>query len=167
MQWNIVADTSCDLNALPIPDENVAFHSVPFVIRAGEHEFVDETGLDIVNMVATLEATKEPGHTACPSPETWFEKFSKPGKVIAIIGIIVAAAAAAHEPHAFAGADRKRNALDRRPRRPAVADAQPLGRQQRFRPFVHAPDSSTRPGARATERISFAVHRLVVYDDAP
>lgn len=84
MEWNIVADTSCDLNALPIPDENVSFESVPFVLQAGAHEFVDEECLDIANMVATLEATKEPGHTACPSPETWFEKFSKPGKVIAI-----------------------------------------------------------------------------------
>lgn len=84
MQWNIVADTSCDLNSLPTPDEQITFESVPFVIQAGEHEFVDEPGLDIENMVRTLEATKEPGRTACPSPETWYEKFSKPGKTIAI-----------------------------------------------------------------------------------
>lgn len=84
MQWNIVTDTSCDLNELPVSDENILFDSVPFVIHAGEHEFVDEPGMDVARMVSTLETVKTPARTSCPSPERWLEKFNRPGKVIAI-----------------------------------------------------------------------------------
>ena len=82
--WNLVTDSSCDLKSLETPDERIHFSSVPFIIRAGEHEFIDDEQLDTEKMVETLSATKEAGRTACPSPETWLEKFRRAGSVIAV-----------------------------------------------------------------------------------
>ena len=84
MKWNIVADSSCDLKQFAPEDGRIEFSSVPFVIRAGEREFIDEVGLDTEEMVNALSEIKEAGRTSCPSPETWLEKFKKGGDTVAV-----------------------------------------------------------------------------------
>lgn len=84
MKWNIVADSSCDLKQFAPEDGRIEFSSVPFVIRAGEREFIDEVGLDTEEMVNALSEMKEAGRTSCPSPETWLEKFRKGGDTVAV-----------------------------------------------------------------------------------
>ncbi len=84
MKWNIVADSSCDLKQFAPEDERVAFSSVPFVIRAQEHEFIDSEDLNTEEMVNTLAQIKEAGRTSCPSPETWLEKFKQAGNTVAV-----------------------------------------------------------------------------------
>ena len=84
MNWNIVTDSSCDLKEFAAGDERVAFSSVPFVIRAGDMEFIDDEQLDTAAMVEALGQSKEAGRTSCPSPETWLERFRRAGSVIAV-----------------------------------------------------------------------------------
>lgn len=83
-EWNLVTDSSCDLKALETPDERIAFSSVPFVIRAGDMEFIDDEHLDIRAMVESLSETREAGRTSCPSPETWLKKFRRAGNIVAV-----------------------------------------------------------------------------------
>ena len=84
MKWNIVADSSCDLKQFAQEDERIEFSSVPFVIRAGDREFIDDENLDVAEMVNALSLIKEAGRTACPAPETWLERFKKAGSTIAV-----------------------------------------------------------------------------------
>ena len=84
MKWNIVTDSSCDLKQFAPEDERLSFSSVPFVIRAGETEFIDDESLDTAAMVSALGETKEAGRTSCPSPETWLEKFKAAGHTVAV-----------------------------------------------------------------------------------
>ena len=84
MKWNIVTDSSCDLKQFAPEDERIAFSSVPFVIRAGDQEFIDDEQLDTEGMVNALGEIKEAGRTSCPAPETWVEKFKAAGSVVAV-----------------------------------------------------------------------------------
>jgi len=84
MKWNIVTDSSCDMKQFAPDDERVDFSSVPFVIRAGNREFIDDEQLDVEAMVKALGEIKEAGRTSCPSPETWLEKFKRAGNVVAV-----------------------------------------------------------------------------------
>lgn len=84
MDWNIVADSSCDLKQFAGEDEHVSFSTVPFVIRAGDREFIDDEQLDVEEMVDALSLIKEAGRTSCPSPETWVERFKQAGNTIAV-----------------------------------------------------------------------------------
>jgi len=84
MQWNIVTDSSCDLKEFAREDERIEFSSVPFVIRAGSREFIDDENLNVAEMVEALAATKEAGRTSCPSPEMWLEHFNHGGDTVAV-----------------------------------------------------------------------------------
>ena len=84
MEWNIVADSSCDLKQFAAEDEQISFSTVPFVIRAGDAEFVDDEQLNVEEMVNALSAIREAGRTSCPSPESWLEHFRRAGSTIAV-----------------------------------------------------------------------------------
>ena len=84
MKWNIVTDSSCDMKQFAPDDERVTFSSVPFVIRAGDKEFIDDEQLNTEEMVSALSEIREAGRTSCPAPETWLEKFKAAGSIIAV-----------------------------------------------------------------------------------
>ena len=48
MIWNIITDSSCDLQTLSFNDENneLRYDSVPFVLTIGGEDFVDDDTLD-------------------------------------------------------------------------------------------------------------------------
>ena len=48
MIWNIITDSSCDLQTLSFNDENneLRYDSVPFVLNIGDEDFVDDDTLD-------------------------------------------------------------------------------------------------------------------------
>lgn len=83
MTWHIVADSSCDLFSLPEPAENIDFATVPFTIRVGKTEYLDEPGLSVDEMLTANERHSEAAQTACAAPQLWVEKFSAPGPVLA------------------------------------------------------------------------------------
>ncbi len=83
MKWMIVADSSCDLKTLEPGKEEIGFETVPFMMEIGDRTFVDDTELEIPEMVDAMEAA-EKSHSACPSPEAWKEQFEKADHVIAL-----------------------------------------------------------------------------------
>ena len=83
MTWHLVADTACDLFTLSGGEGKLDFATIPFSIRIGGKEYVDDENMPIAEMLDANEAHSEMAQTACPSPEIWREKFSAPGPVIA------------------------------------------------------------------------------------
>ena len=67
----IVADSSCDLLALP----GVDFASVPLTLRTDSEEFRDDASLDVNAMVETLRGTKGRTYSACPNVADWEAAF--------------------------------------------------------------------------------------------
>lgn len=80
MEWQIIADSSCDLKGW---DKEIPFDSVPFVIRVDDTDFVDTPELDIETLVAAMEKS-EVSRTSCPSPEAWYQIFMRSEKTIAL-----------------------------------------------------------------------------------
>ena len=80
MKHKIVADSSCNLYMLP----DVAFESVPLKIRSADREYVDNTELDIGEMMATLKAQKTAASTSCPNMMEWMDAFEDAEQVFAV-----------------------------------------------------------------------------------
>ena len=81
--WHLVSDTACDLYTLESGEGKLDFTTIPFSIRIGGKEYIDDEQMDIPGMLEANETHAEMAQTACPSPEAWREKFSAPGPVIA------------------------------------------------------------------------------------
>lgn len=69
---------------LETPNDEIIFSSIPFVISVDNRDFVDNTNLNVGEMVAAMEQCDEISHTSCPTPYAWYEQFEKPGYSIAI-----------------------------------------------------------------------------------
>ena len=81
--WHLVADTACDLYTLDGGEGKLDFTTIPFSIRIGGKEYIDDERMPIDEMLEANETHAEIAQTACPSPEDWRRKFSAPGPVIA------------------------------------------------------------------------------------
>jgi EDD domain protein, DegV family len=81
--WHLVADTACDLFTLDGTEGKMDFAAIPFSIRIGGKEYIDDENIPIEEMLEANENHAEAAQTACASPEAWREKFSAPGPVIA------------------------------------------------------------------------------------
>lgn len=86
MVWNIVADSSCDLQKLECPngEHEIHFYTVPFVITVGKKDYRDDGSIVIDDLLHDMEISKEASYTSCPSPGAWLEHFSKEGNTIAL-----------------------------------------------------------------------------------
>ena len=83
-EWNIVADSSCDLKQMETQEEKIEFSTVPFVMQVGQQEFVDHEALDTAELIDAIANCKEAAKSACPSPETWLAHFRRPGPAFAL-----------------------------------------------------------------------------------
>ena len=83
MTWHLVSDTACDLFTLEGGEGQMDFATIPFTIRIGDKEYIDDERMPVPEMLEANETHAEMAQTACPSPEDWREKFSVPGPVIA------------------------------------------------------------------------------------
>ena len=83
MPWHIVADTSCDLFSLPAETPDADFSTIPFSIRIGGTEYIDNEDISVETMLTANENHREAAHTACPGPQDWLEKFEPEGPVLA------------------------------------------------------------------------------------
>ncbi len=81
--WHIVGDTSCDLFTLDGGEGVFDFATIPFTIRIGDKEYIDNENMSVEEMLTANENHADLAQTACPSPEDWREKFSAPGPVLA------------------------------------------------------------------------------------
>ena len=81
--WHLVSDTACDLYTLEGGEGKMDFTTIPFTIRIGGEEYIDNEDMDIDAMLEANETHAEIAQTSCPSPEEWMKRFSAPGPVIA------------------------------------------------------------------------------------
>ena len=81
--WHIVADTSCDLFTLDGGEGIFDFTTIPFTIRIGGKEYIDDENMTVEEMLTANENHAELAQTSCPSPEDWRSKFAAPGPVLA------------------------------------------------------------------------------------
>ena len=84
MNWNIITDSSCDLLPSSSPDGGIRLTSVPFTIRIGERDFVDDEHLDTMEMLSAMEQERSASHTSCPTPDAWLAQFEQADCAIAI-----------------------------------------------------------------------------------
>ena len=84
MKWNIVTDSSCDRFPAVMQSGLARLSSVPFVIRVGDRDFVDDDALDTAEMLAAMERCEQASHTSCPAPHDWLERFEQAEQSIAI-----------------------------------------------------------------------------------
>lgn len=70
-QFKIVADSSADMLSL----DNINFKSAPLKIITTNKEYVDDSALDITEMVNFLKSYKGKSSTSCPNTSDWLEAF--------------------------------------------------------------------------------------------
>ena len=81
--WHIVSDTSCDLHSLEGGEGIFDFATIPFSIRIGDHEYIDDENMPVDEMLTVNENHAEMAQTSCPAPGDWREKFAPEGPVLA------------------------------------------------------------------------------------
>ena len=81
--WHLVSDSACDLHTLDGGEGRLDFTTIPFSIRIGGKEYIDDEQIPLAEMLEANETHAEMAQTACPSPGDWRGKFSAPGPVIA------------------------------------------------------------------------------------
>ena len=83
MRYHLVSDSSCDLFSLPGNDPDISFATIPFSIRIGDREYIDDENIAVDEMLTANENHREAGKTACPAPQEWVEKMDREEPVIA------------------------------------------------------------------------------------
>ena len=81
--WHLVSDTSSDLFTVEGGEGVFDYATIPFSIRIGGKEYMDDENINIDEMLTANENHAEQAQTSCPSPEEFGEKFRAPGPVIA------------------------------------------------------------------------------------
>ncbi len=81
--WHIVSDTSCDLHTLDGGEGVFDFATIPFTIRIGDREYIDDENIPVEEMLTANENHAEMAQTSCPSPEDWRQKFAPEGPALA------------------------------------------------------------------------------------
>ena len=76
----IVADSSADVLSLA----KIGFAAAPLKIITSEREFVDDSALDVENMVNWFGSYKGKSKTSCPNPADWLEAFGDAEEVFCI-----------------------------------------------------------------------------------
>ena len=79
-KFKIVTDSSSDLRTL----DGVPFESAPLKVITDEREYIDNSDLDVVSMLADLKAYKGRSHSSCPSSGEYFDAFSDAENVFCI-----------------------------------------------------------------------------------
>lgn len=95
MSFKIVSDSASNLLTL----SDVDFASVPLKIVTSQAEYVDDTGLDVRQMVDRIKVTKGKSGTSCPNIHDWLQAFGDAEQVFAvtITGNLSGSAASAKE----------------------------------------------------------------------
>lgn len=80
MNYKIVTDSSSDVLFL----EGVDFESAPLKIITKDREFVDDSKLDVKDMVDYLGSYKGRSSTSCPNQNDWLESFGDAERIFCI-----------------------------------------------------------------------------------
>lgn len=72
VKYKIIADSGANLRNI---ESDINYTTVPLTIITNEKEFVDNSQLDVCEMVEFLNSYKGKSSTACPSVAAWMEAF--------------------------------------------------------------------------------------------
>jgi DegV family protein with EDD domain len=75
MIWNVVSDSSCDLQMSAFTSDRVRFETVPLRIQVGDREFIDNDTLVVPDLLDAMASEKSASSTACPSPAAFAKAF--------------------------------------------------------------------------------------------
>lgn len=75
MTWKIVTDSGCDIKHIEVIADHTEFQNVPLTIQIGSEIFVDDEGLDVDNMVASMYASPTSSKSSCPSPDAFLQAY--------------------------------------------------------------------------------------------
>lgn len=76
MTYNIVCDSSCDLQPAQLQPGRIHLDVVPLRITVGEKEYTDNAELNIPQLLEEMAAEKSASGTACPSPGAFAQAFA-------------------------------------------------------------------------------------------
>ena len=76
----IVADSSANVLTL----NNTPFAAAPLKVITGEKEFIDDSALNIDDMVSWFDSYKGKSKTSCPNPSDWLEAFGDADEIYCI-----------------------------------------------------------------------------------
>ncbi len=82
--WQLVSDSTCDLNPENFDTGDIPFTTVPLKIIVGDREFVDLPKTDPHEMLAAMKHFSGASSSACPSPQAFAEQFYKATHTIAV-----------------------------------------------------------------------------------
>lgn len=80
MKFKIVTDSSADIKTL----SDVPFDSVPLKIITTEREYIDDSSLDVCEMLSDLKKYSGKSHTSCPSSGEYLEAFGDAENIFCI-----------------------------------------------------------------------------------
>lgn len=81
MTYNIVADSSCDLNA-DLTSDKITI--VPLSIFIDEEELVDDSSLNVKILLDKMKASPNTPRTNCPSPGAYYDAYKREGPVFVV-----------------------------------------------------------------------------------
>lgn len=82
--WQLVADSSCDLKPESFDTGDIGFATVPLKIVVGEKEYIDLPETDAKEMLAAMKAYSGASSSSCPSPHAFAEQFCKAAHTFAV-----------------------------------------------------------------------------------
>ena len=82
MEYEIVADSSCDLNQNL--REKIDISLIPFNIDIDKYSFIDDEKIDLKDMVSKMKETQNPIKTSCPGPGDFLNAYKKEGDIFVV-----------------------------------------------------------------------------------
>ncbi len=80
MNYKIVSDSSSNMFTYSKTD----YVSVPLKVISSEKEYIDNTDLDVLQMVEDLKSVKGAVKTSCPNTQDWLEAFGDATEIFAL-----------------------------------------------------------------------------------
>ncbi len=72
MRYKIITDSSSDMLTM---NTDIPYSGVPLKIITDKKEYIDNTELDVAEMISDLQKYKGTSHSSCPNIEDWLEAF--------------------------------------------------------------------------------------------
>lgn len=82
MEYQIVADSSCDLNEDLKAKVDIAL--VPFKVDIDQYTFIDDENIDLSDMIGKMKESPNPIKTSCPGPGDFLNSYKEARDIFAV-----------------------------------------------------------------------------------
>lgn len=83
-KWNIVVDSSVDFKKEDFDSKNINIDIIPLQIIVKDKVFIDDSNLNVDELIEAMRVEKEGSKTACPAPGAFLESFKKADNTICL-----------------------------------------------------------------------------------